>query len=138
MKRGLRLIEDYETTVCGVRILVPAGFDWDGATIPRAFWSIVGGPFDPQIVAASLVHDWLYWTHQVSRGLADRIFYELAKEAGCSSFRRRSMYRAVKIFGGSYYKRTDVDIVYAMILSDLITDDGRKPSDYRIDELFSI
>ena len=41
------------------RIFINKGYNWDGASIPRLFWRIVGSQYDPQIAPASMVHDWL-------------------------------------------------------------------------------
>lgn len=36
----------------------PAEFVSDGATIPRAVWSLVGGPFDGLYAAPAMIHDY--------------------------------------------------------------------------------
>ena len=41
------------------RVFINKGYNWDGASIPRFFWRIVGSQFDPQFAPASLIHDWL-------------------------------------------------------------------------------
>src|SRR5262245_59996840 len=56
--RTLRLIEDFvyvdpdkKPWVASKDLIV------DGATIPRGFWSVTGGPLDGQFRNASIVHD---------------------------------------------------------------------------------
>lgn len=39
----------------GVRI--NKGFNWDGATIPRFLWRIVGSQYNPEFLPASMIHD---------------------------------------------------------------------------------
>ena len=34
-------------------------YSWDGASIPRFFWRIVGSQYDPQFLPASCIHDYL-------------------------------------------------------------------------------
>jgi len=50
---------EYDSNI-SAEILVPAGFIYDGASIPRIFWSILGVTRDGVHRAASLVHDWIY------------------------------------------------------------------------------
>lgn len=40
-------------------IWIKRKYNWDGASIPRLFWRIVGSQYDPQFAPASMVHDWL-------------------------------------------------------------------------------
>ena len=35
----------------------PADTEVDGASIPQAFWSIIGGPFSGKYIKASVIHD---------------------------------------------------------------------------------
>ncbi|MFM8703989.1 MAG: DUF1353 domain-containing protein [Planctomycetia bacterium] len=39
-----------------VRWAAPAGSVVNGASIPRAFWSVIGGPFEGRFRNASVVH----------------------------------------------------------------------------------
>ena len=102
------------------RIRIPQGFEYDGASVPRAVWSISGIRPDGLLRAAATVHDWMYrhkgklphmshqmlkdgrWQparHEWTREEADRMFGRLMREAGCSKWRRRAAYQAVKWFG---------------------------------------
>jgi hypothetical protein len=134
MSYGYRLEEDTEIE----GYLIPAGFDWDGATIPRLFWSIIGGPFHPQVMRASLLHDWLYWTRKIPRKQADKLLRKLLLEDGCTAFKAESMYRAVRMFGGMYFKRTEIDTKYAQILCQHLESKGRDPELYQLPELFDL
>src|SRR5690242_3570669 len=56
--RKMRLIEPFEYIgPDGRRWPVPAGTVVDGASIPQAFWSIIGGPFEGAYRPASVIHD---------------------------------------------------------------------------------
>lgn len=103
------------------RIIVPAGFTYDGASVPRLLWTLTGIRPDGLIRAAALVHDWLYfyegrlppgsfqylnaqgqWENVIgrwSRRDADRLFGRMLREAGVARRRRRWAYRAVRAFG---------------------------------------
>lgn len=39
------------------KFLIPAGYTWDGATIPRAFWRLIGPKTDQRFLVPSLIHD---------------------------------------------------------------------------------
>ena len=34
-------------------------YSWDGASIPKIFWRIVGSQYNPEFLPASCIHDWL-------------------------------------------------------------------------------
>ena len=62
---------------------VPAGFIFDGASIPRFAWSVLGvTPYDPKVIAAAVVHDWMYNAKVKSKKDADAIFYYIMKHQG--------------------------------------------------------
>lgn len=89
-------------------ILIEEGFLWNGASIPRPLWSIVGSPFDPRFMRASAVHDALYQYGSqigVTRLEADEVFFALLLEDGVSKKRAMAMYQAVRWFGRGYYNR---------------------------------
>ncbi len=46
-----------EKSVYCIRLM--AGYTWDGATIPRFLWRVVGSQYNPEFLPASMVHDWL-------------------------------------------------------------------------------
>lgn len=36
---------------------IPEGYRWDGASIPRIFWRLIGAKTDPRFLIPSMVHD---------------------------------------------------------------------------------
>ena len=82
---------------------VPAGFETDFASVPRIFWIILppAGEYTP----AAVVHDSLYNTHLMDRAKADRVFLEAMKVLKVPLWKRRIMYRAVRIGGGFVWSR---------------------------------
>lgn len=46
----------------GVIYEIPAGYEFDGASIPALFWGIIGHSFNPCYLRAALIHDWRYDT----------------------------------------------------------------------------
>jgi hypothetical protein len=68
----------------GREIFIPEGFVTDGASIPAAFWLLVGDPFAPDHICAAVVHDWLWRLAQTWRAKtqANRVFAEILKRQG--------------------------------------------------------
>ena len=106
------------------RITVPAGFQYDGNSVPRIIWTLAGIRPDGLNRAAGLVHDFIYrycgklpansfqtlgfndeWICIVSnlwsRHGADRLYGRLLRVADVSPYRRRIAYRGVRI-GGAF------------------------------------
>jgi len=83
-------------------ITVPKGFKTDFASIPQIFWSLA--PPDGKYTGAAIVHDYLYQKKVYSRKRSDQIFLEAMKVQKVSWWRRRLMYRAVRLFGWLAWK----------------------------------
>ena len=91
-------------------IVVPCGLVTDLASIPRILRGVVSkvGPH----VEASVVHDYLYGAHlrfarknhKEDRKFADVLYERLMKKAGVGWFKRKAIYRAVRLFGKSAFK----------------------------------
>ena len=84
----------YETKD-GVVITVPKGFITNFAT-----WIKPRGRYE----IAAVLHDWLYTkrgrrVYGMSRHMADKIFKEVMRRAGCSQARINMMYYGVRLFG---------------------------------------
>ena len=80
----------------GEVVYVPRGFKTDFASIPKIFWSIVGGPTG-KYTKAAVVHDYLYVKGTYSRKRTDQIFYEAMAVLKVSYWKRKTMYFAVRI-----------------------------------------
>jgi len=84
-------------------IAVPSAFETDFASVPRIFWNII--PPDGQYSQGAVLHDYLYscvgcvGDKEYLRKECDKIFLESMTVLGVG-FRRRIMYRAVRMFGG--------------------------------------
>ena len=94
------LLSDFIYTINGVLYYIPAGFIWDGASIPRPFWEIIGSPTEPKFWAFSLVHDWIYLTHIRTREEADEAAFQILGQCNVSLLRSRCIWAAVRLFGG--------------------------------------
>ena len=77
----------------------PAGAVVNGASIPRAFWSLVGGPFEGKFRDASVVHDVACETRSRAWQDVHRMFYEACRCGGVDAVTAKTMYYAVHHFG---------------------------------------
>jgi hypothetical protein len=80
-----------------------AGFVSDGASIPRAAWSLVGGPWDGKYRNAAVIHDVGCTNHRYSWQDTHRLFYEAMMDSGVSQSLAYTMYYAV-LLGGPRWK----------------------------------
>lgn len=99
------LLEDVMVESLGYKITVKAGFDFDGASIPQALWSVYGNPLSGKFRIAALIHDALYASQIVSREVADAIFLDLMKQHEVGYLKRQSMYYAVRSAGWYSWKQ---------------------------------
>lgn len=101
-------------------VIVPEGFVYDGASVPRILWSISGLTKDGLLRGAALVHDFVYHhkgklpkgslfvdtekgfvaipTH-ISKKQADKTFKQMMRIAGVGKFKSHIAYLAVRLFG---------------------------------------
>ena len=85
------------------RIIVPAGFITDFASVPRVFWPII----DPigEHGKAAVIHDYCYATACYKRLRSDSIFLEGMEVLEVEKWKRQAMYNAVVMFGWwAWYK----------------------------------
>lgn len=63
--------------------ILPAGFHWNGADIPRLFWSLLGiSPSDPRSLIASGFHDDGCERADIPQVIADATFVSLLRDFG--------------------------------------------------------
>jgi hypothetical protein len=80
-------------------VTVPIGFVTDFASIPRIFWSVL--PPDGRYTYPAILHDYLYWTQERPRGVADSILKFGMEDFSVASVTSNAIYAAVHTFGGS-------------------------------------
>ena len=91
----------FDSALLDLRIIVPAGFVTDFASVPRApltYW-LFGGVGDE----AAVVHDFLYEKGMMPRELADEVYGEALTACGVAAWRRAAMVAAVRVFGARRY-----------------------------------
>ena len=110
------LLEDYKAVYGDIEILVPEYFIFDGASVPSVAWMLTYTPFHPHVMAAALIHDWLYLNHQVTREMADDIFYDLLIRNGAGPTKSKLMFQAVRVAGGPHYDHAPADVAKLELL----------------------
>lgn len=106
-----RLVTAYKVEVFQYSIAIEPGYTFDGASIPRVFWRVVGHPLQGLTLPASLVHDILYLAEALPRETSDQVFRCLLIRAGVPGWKVATMYRAVRWFGGYTWRaHTDESI----------------------------
>jgi hypothetical protein len=83
----------------GVVWIAPAGSEIDGASIPRALWSFMGGPFEGKYRNASVLHDVAYDQKNHPPTEVDRMFYNAMRCSGVGAVEAKTMYYALLRFG---------------------------------------
>jgi hypothetical protein len=76
-------------------------FRWDGATIPKLFWFIIGSKTNPKFRNPSLIHDYMCNNKSCidfRRNFSSRIFKAMLKVAGVKTLKREIMYICVEIW----------------------------------------
>lgn len=77
----------------------PRGSVLDGASIPRAFWTLVGSPYRGKYRYASIIHDYHCVAREEPWDSVHYMFYGACMAAGTSHTHARILYYAVLHFG---------------------------------------
>ena len=80
---------------------VPKGYCYDGASIPRVFWRLIGSNTDNKFLIPALVHDVLCEHHEYidnDRAFSTKVFNALLVSSGVNRFKRFWMKHSVDSF----------------------------------------
>jgi hypothetical protein len=107
--RDMELREDfwYEDPA-GVRWLAPSGSTINGASIPRALWTLVGSPYTGKYRRASIVHDVACGSKEQPHRAVHRMFYHACRADGLDDLTAKTMYWAVREFGPRWRTRAEL------------------------------
>ena len=86
----------------GLLWATPAGSKVDGASIPTAFWSVIGGPFEGAYINASVIHDHYCRTKERTAHDTHRNFYYGMRALQVPEWKATLMHWAVSTFGPSW------------------------------------
>jgi hypothetical protein len=88
-----------------------AGAVIDGASIPPAFWSVIGSPFAGEFRNASVVHDVACEERNRPWRAVHRMFYEACRLGGVGAVKAKTMYYAVFHFGPRWHVEVRTTLV---------------------------
>lgn len=80
---------------------IPAYYYYDGATINKLFWRIIGSNTDNSFMIAALLHDYMCDTHSsvdYDRHFSTEVFNALLETSDVPAFKRFLMKHSVDIF----------------------------------------
>ncbi len=98
--REMELLERFAyTDPRGVSWVADAGRRVDGASIPQAFWSVIGSPFVGDYRRASVLHDVGCQDRLVAHRSVHQMFYEAMRCDGVGWTKAVVMFEAVRRFG---------------------------------------
>lgn len=83
------------------KFTIPKGYCYDGASIPKPFWVIVGANTDNKFLIPALIHDVLCENHQYvnnDRALSTNVFNALLESECVSPVKRCLMKNSVACF----------------------------------------
>jgi hypothetical protein len=96
----MKLLKDYAfVDAAGGKWLAPAGYESDGASIPRAVWSVIGNPWGGDYRNAAVIHDVACDKKDRPWEAVHLTFYYAMLAAGVPDFKAKVLYTAVYHFG---------------------------------------
>lgn len=101
----IRTLEPLTFTACGKTYTIPEGYESSGYSCPKFLWGLLSPAIDPNSLVASIIHDWIFDTHVLTRAQADKYFRGKLIENGFPRWKAWLSYLGVRVFGGSHYKR---------------------------------
>ena len=87
------------TDPAGLGWPVPAGTVVDGASIPRVFWALIGGPFEGKYRNASIIHDHYCDLRSRPWRAVHHVFYDGMIASGVGEDKAKLLYFSVARFG---------------------------------------
>jgi hypothetical protein len=98
--RKLKLIAAFAFTDAGGLVwTTPKDWTVDGASIPQAFWSVIGGPLEGLWRDASVIHDYYCDAKSRTWQATHKVFYDGMIARGVETAEAKTMYYAVYKFG---------------------------------------
>jgi hypothetical protein len=99
--RAMTVLVDFTfTDPKGTAWTAPADSRVNGASIPRALWTVVGSPYTGDYRRASIVHDVACVAaggDTTKRRAADRMFFHACRAGGCTIWQATLLYLGVRV-----------------------------------------
>ena len=93
-------MENYEKNKT-YSFIIPKGYCYDGASIPRLFWRLIGPNTDNRFLIPALIHDVLCENHEYvenDRAFSTEVFNVLLKASEVPALKRFWMKNSVGLF----------------------------------------
>ncbi len=117
-----RIKEDFIALWDNRLIELKVGFEFDGASIPRMFWHIIGSPMSGRYTAATAIHDGLYAVQHTTRREADDCMYDLMRQYQTLWIQAATMHRVCRIVSGrAWAQNARSGLVEATRINELVT-----------------
>lgn len=97
----VRLIDYTKTPAVSYDFVIPKGYCYDGASIPRMFWRVIGSNTDNRFLIPALIHDVLCENHiyiNNDRKFSSLVFNALLEGSNVGKFKRFLMKNSVDLF----------------------------------------
>ena len=117
-KQAYELIEPLVYNNGRFILKVKPKFDFDGASIPKALWGIIGSPMTGGYQRSACLHDALYASEYFDRKQCDDLFLEAMESDGVGYFKRYAMYWAVIAAGWivwNKHTKSEVDLYKSFV-----------------------
>ena len=100
------LAHDWTVVFRGEYYHLPAGFETDGASIPRPLWWICGTPLEVPRLYAAIIHDYLYGggDPDATRKDADDLYRDLQIALGVFRIKAYIEWLALRLCGWTHWK----------------------------------
>lgn len=104
----VKLRAKFDVTFRGDVYSVPAGFETDGASIPRWLWPVCGTPLQAPRVVAAVVHDFLYGggDPEATRADADDLYRDMQLALGIPRRRAYVEWLVLRVCGWTHWRRS--------------------------------
>lgn len=76
---------------------VPKGYHTDGASIPKAVWTLIGSPYEPEFITAAIVHDLMCDLNWDVEEMSE-LFFLLLRDSGVHKVKANLMHDAVLVY----------------------------------------
>ena len=80
---------------------IPKNYCYDGASVPRFFWRVIGANTDNKFLIAALVHDFLCENHHIvdnDRKFSTQVFNALLEASDVNPLKRFCMKNSVDLY----------------------------------------
>ena len=96
---GIRLEDKLKSK--SYNFTIPKKYCFDGASVPRFFWRVIGSNTDNKFLVPAMVHDYMCENHgcvDFDRAFSTRVFNALLEVSGVGNVKRFFMKNSVDIF----------------------------------------